>query len=74
MNTQEKVISVIAEVIKIHPDTISLDSKLEDITEDSIKLFELFIRLEKEMNGHISYEEVLKIETIRDVIEFIDHK
>lgn len=72
MSSYNKVVSTIAEVLTISADTITKDTKLSDIAHDSIKLFELFICLENELKGELLYEEIVHVETVGDVVEFLD--
>ncbi len=72
MSSKDYIISIISEVVNLPKETITTETKLVDIAEDSIKLFELFIRLENELKGTLTYEEVAHIESVGDVIHFVD--
>ncbi len=72
MDSKDQVIKAIAEIVNLPKEVINEDTKLSDIAHDSIKLFELFIRLESEMKGTLTYDEVAHIESVGDVIRFID--
>ena len=72
MSTQDFVIKAIADIVNIPQEKVTLETKLGDIAHDSIKLFELFIRLENELKGSLSYEEVMHIESVGDVIRFVE--
>ncbi len=72
MDSKDQVINAIAEIVNLPKEAINEDTKLSDIAHDSIKLFELFIRLENEMEGTLTYDEVAHIESVGDVIRFID--
>lgn len=74
METQRKVFSITSEVLKIPTETIGLKSNLIDLVEDSIQLFELLIRFEKEIGQKISYEDIVSIETVEDIISFAHQK
>ncbi len=72
MSTKEYIINTIADIVEVDPQTITEETKLVDITHDSIKLFELFIRLESELQGVLTYDEVAHIESVGDVVRFMD--
>lgn len=72
MISKEYIIEVIAGVVAIDPAEITPETKLVDIAKDSIKLFELFIRLENELQGALTYEEIAHIESVGDVILFVE--
>ena len=72
MSTKEYIINVIASIVEADPQTITEETKLVDIAHDSIKLFELFIRLESELQGALTYDEVAHIESVGDVVRFMD--
>ncbi len=71
MSSKEYVINTIASIAKVDPEKIFEETKLADIAHDSIKLFELFIYLEKELQGTLTYEDVAHVESVGDVIQFV---
>jgi acyl carrier protein len=72
MNSQDKVIRAISEVLGISYESLTPETRLSNVAHDSIKLFELFIRLENEMSGKLTYDQVVTINTISDVVILID--
>lgn len=74
MTVTEKVIGIIGEMLQISRDDIKEEDLISDLAHDSIKLFELFIRFEKEIGEPLSYEDVMHIETVGDVIAFATKK
>lgn len=74
MSSKEYVINTIASIVDVDPEKINEETKLIDIAHDSIKLFELFIRLEKELQGTLTYEDVSHVESVGDVIHFISKR
>ena len=72
MGSKEYIIDIIAGIVELNPKEITEETKLVDIAHDSIKLFELFIRLENQLEGARTYDEIAHIESIGDVVRFID--
>ncbi|MBI5405979.1 acyl carrier protein [Candidatus Kaiserbacteria bacterium] len=68
---RDTVISLIAGTLKVPAADIRDSSKLADIAPDSIALFELLVRLEKELGRRVEYEEIAHIETVGDVITYV---
>lgn len=65
----QKVAGLIAVKGNIPIDKISLDSKFSDLDIDSLTAFSLIYDFEKEFNVSLPNEDVMKIKTIRDVVE-----
>ena len=68
MTTEQKVFSIISEILGIPESNITKKDKLADIVNDSIQLFELLIRFEKELGEKIKYEDIVNIECVNDII------
>ena len=67
-----KVIAAIAKTKKIAPETITLDSKFEELNIDSLDGLNLFFELEEEFDLSIPDEQVRTLKTIGQVVEEID--
>ncbi len=67
----EKVVSTLASVKHIPAETISLDSRLEDLGIDSLDTIVLLSELEKQFRISISDDEARAIRSVRDVVEGI---
>ena len=67
-----KVIAAIAKAKKIAPETITLDSKFEELNIDSLDGLNLFFELEEEFDLSIPDERVRTLRTIGQVVEEID--
>ncbi|MEK7604204.1 MAG: phosphopantetheine-binding protein [Patescibacteria group bacterium] len=72
MDVRDFVLTAIAETLDLPLAVVRDDSKLVDLAEDSIKLFELLIRLENLFSYRVSYEAIVHIETVGDVIAYIE--
>lgn len=68
----EKIRDIISEQLNIDKEIITLDTSLkDDLGADSLDLFELVMALEDEYQLEIPYEDLEKIETVSDVIEYL---
>ena len=66
------VIGIIAETLNTPRGEITTESKLTELAKDSIALFELLIRLEEALGKHVQYEEIADIETVGDILFYVD--
>lgn len=71
MSNKEFVFSIITQTFGIPESSIFEHQRLVDIAQDSIKLFELLMRMERELDRSIKYEEIAHIETIGDIITML---
>lgn len=74
MRSQEEVRTEVYSVIhKQLPDAKDIrdDSHLSAITQDSIQLFELLLAFEKFYEVETNYEDVAQMETVADVITYV---
>lgn len=67
----EKVKSLLAEQFSVEEDSITVDTKFEDLGADSLDLVEMVMALEEEFDIQIDDEEVEKIATVGDVVNYI---
>lgn len=72
----EKVQSMIAELMVIDKNKIKGESKfIEDLKADSLDLVQMLIAMENEFGIEFSDDEIQKIKTVNDVVNFIEkHK
>lgn len=71
---KEKVLEIIADQFGIDVDELSDEiSFKEDLEADSIQLMELVMTLEEEFDTEIDEEDIESIETVGDVIEYIEN-
>ena len=69
----EKVRELVAAQLGIDEAVIKTESKLtEDLKADSLDLFELVMSLEDECSVTIPSEELEKILTVQDVVDYIE--
>lgn len=71
---KEKVLEVIANQFGLDVDELNEDlSFKEDLEADSIQLMELIMTLEDEFDTEIDEEDIESIETVGDVIDYIEN-
>ena len=73
-NLENKVFKIISDSLGIVQNEIKLDSKIEELSEDSIQLFGLIMAFENEFKAKVQYEDLIKIETVGDIIKYIKDK
>ena len=72
----EKIKALVAENLGVEESKITENSSFkEDLGADSLDLFEMVMSLEDEFDVEIPTEELEKMETVGDVVEYIkEHK
>lgn len=69
---QEKIIALIAEKLNKKVEQVKLESRLvEDLGADSLDVVELVMACEDEFNISLPDEDVEKMQTVKDVVEYI---
>ena len=66
-----QVISIIAEQLGISESEISEETVFADLGADSLDLFQIISALEEEFNIEFDNEQVEKIKTVGDAMEYI---
>lgn len=69
---RNKVIQVITATLKLNPGAFTMETALEDLADDSIHLFELILAFEKEFGMKAKYEELISIETVGDIVSYLE--
>ena len=71
----EKIKEIVADQLGIEEDDIKLESNFkEDLEADSLDLFELVMAFEEEYGVEIPSEDLEKIVTVNDIIEYLKNK
>lgn len=71
----EKIKEIVADQLGIEEDDIKLESNFkEDLEADSLDLFELVMALEEEYGVEIPSEDLEKIATVSDIIDYLKNK
>lgn len=68
----EKLKKVIAEVLNVDPEEITMDSTfLDDLGADSLDVFQIIMGIEEEFDIEIPAEKAEKITTVEEAVELI---
>ena len=68
----EKLKKVIAEVLNVDPDEITLETTfLDDLGADSLDVFQIIMGIEEEFDIEIPAEKAEKISTVEEAVELI---
>ena len=71
----EKMKEIIAEQLSVEEDAITLESSFkEDLGADSLDLFELVMALEEEYSVEIPSDDLVKLTTVGEVINYLKDK
>ncbi len=68
----EKIKGLISEQLEVDEEKIEMKTTFEDIDADSLDVVELVMALEEEYNLEIADEEVEKIKTVGDIVNYIE--
>ena len=68
----EKLKKVIAEVLNVDPDEITMDTTfMDDLGADSLDVFQIVMGIEEEFDIEIPAEKAEKISTVEEAVELI---
>ena len=72
----EQIKKIVAENLNVEEENITLESSFkEDLKADSLDLFEMVMALEEEFDMEIPSEDLEQLETVKDVMDYIEsHK
>lgn len=71
----EKVKEVIANIMNLDPDEITLESNIiEDFGADSLDAYQVIMELEEAFDIEIPTEEIEKIRTVEEVVDLITNE
>jgi acyl carrier protein len=75
MTLEEKIINLIAEQLNVpREECVPEASFIDDLGADSLDLVELIMEMEETFDIHIADNELEKIRSIKDVLEFLHSK
>ncbi|MDF1796591.1 MAG: acyl carrier protein [Coxiellaceae bacterium] len=70
---QDQVFKLIAEHLGVEVEKIKLDSDFEkDLDADSLDTADLFLAVKEEFGVRMKEEEIIKIKTVRNLIDMLD--
>ena len=71
----EKLQNIIAEVLNIEPDEITMDTTfVEDLGADSLDIFQIIMGIEEEFDIEIPDEDAEKLTSVGDAINYVKNK
>ena len=72
-DVEKRIVDLVAEVlVDVKKENIHMDSKIvEDLGAESLDIYDMIALLEDEFGLEITDEEVEKIQTVQDVVNFI---
>jgi acyl carrier protein len=72
-SVERKVIEIIVEQLGVSEDEVAMEASfIDDLGADSLDLVELIMALEEEFSLEISDEDAEKIQTVQDVVNYIN--
>jgi acyl carrier protein len=74
MNIFAQVKTIVAEKMGADEEDITLETTFDDLNADSLDVVELIMALEEEFDMEIPDEDVEKIKTVGDAVEYIKEK
>jgi acyl carrier protein len=75
MTLEEKVVKLVMEQLDVTKEECVLEASfIDDLGADSLDLVELIMEMEEKFGVEIADEELEKIRTIKDVIDFLAKK
>ena len=73
-STEERAKEIIVELLGVDESKVTRDSRFrEDLEADSLDLVELIMEFEQEFGGDISDEEAQKLQTVGQVVDYIEN-
>lgn len=74
MNTDllRRVQSLVSRVTGKDAESIQPEMNIDDLVVDSIELFRLIMAFEEEFEQRADYKELMKIETVADIVAYLD--
>lgn len=71
----DKVREIITRQLDIDPETVTMESRLiDDLKADSLDIVELVMDLEQEFDVEIPDEELPKVQTVADIVNFLENR
>lgn len=72
---KETIKKIIAEVLDVEIEDVKEDAHImDDLDADSIAVMEIVMELEEELNVEVPTEDILKLNTVGDIVAYIEKK
>ena len=70
----EQIKKIVAENLNVEEESVTLEASFkEDLKADSLDLFEMVMALEEEFDMEIPSEDLEQLETVQDVVNYIEN-
>lgn len=73
VDTQNKVIDIVAQKLKIEKNTISPAATLQDLGADSLDMVEIVMKLEEQFGIEINDEDAEKLHNVQEVVDYVQN-
>lgn len=74
-SVQDRVKEIIVEQLGVNPDQVTSEAKfIEDLGADSLDTVELVMAFEEEFGAEIPDEDAEKMQTVGDVVKYIEER
>ena len=70
----DKLKKLIVEKFSVEEDAVTMDATLEDLGADSLDMVELVMAMEEEFDIEFADEDVEKLQSVEDLVEYINGK
>lgn len=70
-DTQQKIVTIIAEKLSIPQENITIDSTFKDLGADSLDIVEMIMNFEETFGIEIKDEDAEKIKSVSQVVDLI---
>lgn len=70
----DRVIRIVSQSLALAPAQVTPSARLEDLARDSVELFGLILAFEQDFNAQVQYEDLVHIETVGDIIQYVERK
>ncbi len=71
----DKVREIITRQLDIDPESVHMESRLiDDLKADSLDIVELIMDLEQEFDVEIPDEDLPKVQTVADIVNFLENR
>ncbi len=71
----DKVREIITRQLGIDPESVQMESRLiDDLKADSLDIVELVMDLEQEFDVEIPDEDLPKVQTVADIVNFLENR
>ncbi len=67
----DRLVDIVAEKLRIERVQVTLGSTMQDLGADSLDMVEIIMRIEEEFNIQINDADAEKLQTMREVVEYI---